>query len=174
MRSNKEQPTSGLEHYYMETDSLILINATLNPDLCPIRPPGEPKLKRVPFSNYQAIYKILYTHTKPITTDTKNLKIYDVTYNPPEKNNTIFSINDHINRIGSNPFIGNQNFFNIDFINVENVYKKKRNGVITTSYGDRYKKYKNKSIQPSTHIANIAVLAHIQNYTVSGYLVNQL
>ena len=174
MHSNRWQLTSGLAHYYMETDSLILVNTALSLDLFLTRPPGASRLKHVPFSNYQTIYEILYTHKKPITTDTKILKIYDITHVSEKPLDTIFPVNDHINRIGNNPFIGQQKFFNIDFINVEQIYVPDPKGVTTTSYGGRYEQHKTHKNFPSTHIANIATLAHIQSYIVEGYLINQL
>ena len=107
-------------------------------------------------------------------TQHKSVDIYDITYNLQHTNNTEFFINDHINSIGENPFIGKQQFFDLDFINVENLYIQNPQGIITTCYGQRYPPHKTNAKFPSTHIANIAVLAHITNYTVIGTLINQL
>ena len=76
-------------------------------------------------------------------------------------------VNDHINRIGHNPFIGNQQNYNIDFINIENIYKQHPNGVTTNSCGNQ------QMIEPhpSTHLANIAILAHLLGYTINAHLV---
>ena len=67
------------------------------------------------FSNYKTIEKLLREN------QTKSLEIYDIT--SPKLNNSVLPVNDHINRIGHNPFIGNQQNYNIDFINIENIYK---------------------------------------------------
>ena len=69
----------------------------------------------IPFDDYDAIYNILKQHLN--SPSKQILKIYDYTtgLNSPGE---IFPVNDHINRIGHNPFIGKQHFFDIDFINV--------------------------------------------------------
>ena len=149
----------------MAQDNIILINKEIQPALF-----NTTNTTRVNFSNYKGIYEILRTKK---TKETQKLKIYDITYHPHSPHHTIIPINDHINRIGDNPFIGQQKFFNIDFINVEKIYIKNLKGVITTSYGNRYQQYKKTTNYSSTHIANIVVLAQIQSYKVQGYLVNQ-
>ena len=147
----------------MEQDSIILINKDIDPFLI-----TQQKSTQINFFNYTDIYETLCQKRA------KSLKIYDITYNPKLLHHTIIPINDHINRIGSNPFIGKQKFYNIDFINVEQIYSANPQGVVTTSYGTRYEEHKTTTPYPSTHIANIAALAHIQSYKIQGYLVNQL
>ena len=146
----------------MAQDNIILVNKEIQLSLLRSK-----QTIIVDFSDYQGIYEILRA------TNNKNLKIYDITHHPPSPSDTIIPINDHINRIGHNPFIGQQKFFNIDFINVEQIYANHQNGVTTTSYGNRYQQHKTHKAYPSTHIANIATIAHIQSYTIQGYLVNQ-
>ena len=124
----------------------------------------------LPFSDYDAIYNILKGHLK----DSQNqiLKIYDYTIGlktPGE----VFPVNDHINRIGKNPFIGKQNFFKIDFINVENLYLHTPRGITTNSCGSKYDQHKTHISNPSTHLANIAVVGRIHDYQIQAYLVNQ-
>ena len=111
------------------------------------------------FSNYESIEKLLREN------QTKNLEIYDITSS--KINNSRLPVNDHINRIGHNPFIGNQKHYNIDFINIEHTYKQHTNGVTTNSCGNQ------QMIEPhpSTHLANIAILAHLLGYAVCAYLI---
>ena len=120
----------------------------------------------IAFNNYNMIYKILQKNQP--TTQKISLKIYDSTIglNQPGK---IFRVNDHINRIGDNPFIGRQQLFNIDFINVEKLYIQKPNGIITNSCGERPQ---DDFVYPSTHLANIAMLGFILNYQIEGYLIH--
>tara|TARA_B100000683_G_C12286096_1_gene471965 strand:- start:30 stop:473 length:444 start_codon:yes stop_codon:yes gene_type:complete len=117
------------------------------------------KVYTADFGNYQTIEKFLREN------QTKNLELYDVTNY--KLNNSALPVNDHINRIGHNPFIGNQQNYNIDFINIEHIYKQHPNGVTTNSCGNQ------QMIEPhpSTHLANIAILAHLLGYTISAYLV---
>ena len=151
----------------MVTDNIILINKDISCSFLPSNQPMRDQIKHVDFSDYKNIYKLL------CTTNTKKLKIYDTTHLHHTPPHTIVPINDHINRIGNNPFIGQQKNFNIEFINVEQIYTQNEKGVITTSYGNRYQQYKQQKEFSSTHIANIAVLAHIQSYEVRGYLVSE-
>ena len=149
----------------MVTDKLILYNQEINnPDI------KGAQCAQHNLSDYLGIYRFLLKNK----TQYKKIHIYDITYNLEHPNNTEFFINDHINRVGENPFVGKQRFFDIDFINVENLYTQKPQGIITTCYGRRYAPNKTNAEFPSTHIANIAVLAHITNYTVIGSLINQL
>ena len=117
------------------------------------------KVYTTDFSNYQTIEKLLREN------QTKSLEIYDITSS--KLNNSLLPVNDHINRIGHNPFIGNQQKYNIDFINIENIYKQHPNGVTTNSCGNQQMIEPN----PSTHLANIAILAHLLGYTINAYLV---
>ena len=165
MRLNKAQHTFELALYYMETDKLTLYNKHI--DSPAIK--GE-QYVQYKFSNYLEIYKFLLKHSAQY----KCVHIYDITYNPKYPNNAEFFVNDHINRAGDNPFIGKQQFFNVDFINIENLYTQNPQGIITTCYGQRYASNKTNTQFPSTYIANIAALAHINNYIVTGHLINQL
>ena len=148
----------------MAIDKIILLNNKI------INPPLKTKeYVQYDFFNYLKIYKFLLKHQHL----TKSVEIYDITYNLNYPNNTLFSINDHINRIGHNPFIGKQKFFKIDFINIENLYTQHTTGVVTTCCGERYPTHEATIKFPSTHIANVATLAHISGYAVTGHLINQ-
>jgi len=127
-------------------------------------------LEKHNLANYTKLHRLFLKHKNSI----QKVQIYDITYRPNDTDQKIFSINDHMNRIGENPFVGKQGFFNIDFINVEKIYLQTKTGVTTTSCGDRYDVEKKLHLFPSTYIANISALAHIHQYTVEGFLVNQL
>ena len=120
----------------------------------------------LPFFDYDAIYNILKDHLKD--SQNQKLKIYDYTIGlktPGE----VFPVNDHINRIGHNPFIGKQQLFNIDFINVEQLYVQHATGIITNSCG---KELEPNLPFPSSYLANIAMIGLILNYKIEGYLIH--
>ena len=120
----------------------------------------------IPFDDYDAIYNILKQHLN--SPSKQKLKIYDYTtgLNAPGE---IFPVNDHINRIGHNPFIGKQQFFDIDFINVEQLYIQHKTGIITNSCG---KVLETKLSFPSSYLANVATIGLILNYQIEGYLIH--
>ena len=148
----------------MAHDNLKIISNQIN------SPAITKGLQTYNFSNYTKLHNVFLKYKKTI----KTIQIYDITYSPKHEDQTLFSVNDHINRTGHNPFIGQQKFFNIDFINVEKIYLQKELGVTTTSCANRYEKEKKLHPFPSTYIANISALAHIHQYKVGGFLVNQL
>lgn len=115
----------------------------------------------VDFRNYQQIEVILKNQ------EGQAVKIYDTTQNQQTVGTTV-PVNDHINRIGNNPFIGKQRYFGIDFINIEKLYKQHDLGITTNSCGD----HSPKGSHTSTHLANIAIMAHVFNFKVEAFLVN--
>ncbi len=142
-----------------QENKLILINKDIDENFLNEKTKNE-KAHIVDFSDYKLIEKTLM-HNK-----TKQLEIYDITYAVNQKGP--IPINDHVNRIGHNPFIGKQKEYGIDFINIEHLYTQHKKGVITNSCGD----HKKITPYPSTHIANIATLAYILNYKIDAYLVH--
>ena len=120
----------------------------------------------IAFNNYNMIHSAL-KKTQP-TTQNIYLKIYDSTTGLNQPGKTL-RVNDHINRIGNNPFIGRQKILNIDFINVEKLYIQKPKGIITYSCGERSP---GNLIYPSSHLANIAMIGFILNYKIEGYLIH--
>jgi len=97
-----------------------------------------------------------------------NLSIYDITNIKNKIDRKILSVNDHVNRIGTNPFIGKQSKYNIDFINIETLYYQTAQGVTTYSCGNKI----NSTLPyPSTHLANLATLGKIFNFEIKGFLV---
>ena len=162
MRLNRVLPTSELEPYYMATDKIILFNSQISKT-----PFSTDKSVQYEFFNYLDIHKFFLNQTQTI-------HIFDITHNTNHPNSTIFFVNDHINKIGDNPFLGHQDFFNIDFINVENLYIQHPLGIITTCYGARYNKNKTTGEFPSTYLANVAALAHINKLNIKAHLINQI
>ena len=148
----------------MAKEHISIINAELRSGL------GKGKTLRCLLSDYENIYAFLKNNKK---TTQQTLHIFDATHTEKSTNNDILEVNDHINRIGVNPFIGNQAKYKIDFINVEHLYEKTNRGVITNSLGAEYNKYKNKVQYPSTYLANISALGKICKYKIKAYLVNQ-
>jgi hypothetical protein len=126
-----------------------------------IKTPSENIMCCLDFTNYSEIERVLKT------IETPNIKIYDQTQTR-EVSGAIFSVNDHINRIGHNPFIGNQQRFNIDFINTEKLYTQQTAGITTNSCGSHLPVGK----YPSTHLANIAIMAYVFKFRIEAFLVN--
>ena len=120
----------------------------------------------VDFKKYEAVESILIKNKER---GFKKLSIYDITKNKNKKEGKILKINDHINRIGTNPFIGKQSKYNIDFINIENLYYQEEKGVTTYSCGD---KVNINLSHTSSHLANIATLGKVFNFQIKGFLVN--
>ena len=120
----------------------------------------------IPFNDYEALYNLLHQNRKNPSVQT--LKIYDYTTGL-KRPGELFPVNDHINRIGHNPFIGKQQFFDIDFINVEHLYVQHKHGITTNSCGETLEP--NLSF-PSSYLANIAMMGLILNYKIEGYLIH--
>lgn len=120
----------------------------------------------VDFKKYKVIESILIKNKEK---GFKKLSIYDITKNKNKKEGKILKINDHINRIGTNPFIGKQSKYDIDFINIENLYYQEEKGVTTYSCGD---KVNINLSHTSSHLANIATLGKVFNFQIKGFLVN--
>ena len=148
----------------MDKENISIINKELSSDF------GKGKVLSCALSDYEKIYKFLKQNKK---TTKQTLYLFDVTHSEQRINNKILEVNDHINRIGENPFIGNQEKYKIDFINVEHLYVKTKRGITTNSLGGEYNKYKTKVENPSTYLANISALGKICEYTIKAFLINQ-
>ena len=103
--------------------------------------------------------------------EVKEISIYDITQNNQFKQETIFSVKDHINCTGSNPLVGRQQKLGIDFVDMTGVYNQKRDGVITHSCGERLnKEYK----YPSHYLAQFVILARtFKLESLNAYLINK-
>ena len=102
----------------------------------------------------------------------KELNIYDITTTTKHPEETIISVNDHINKTGNNPLVGNQKELNIDFVDITNLYKKKQNGITTVCCGKTLNtQYK----YPSSYLCNISIIARaIGTQKISAFLLNIL
>ena len=112
--------------------------------------------------DYSALYLILK--------EAKQLAIYDTTTTQNHPPNAIISVNDHINRTGKNPLIGNQKKLSIDFIDITRLYQRKKNGVNTNCCGNELNE---KYSYPSHYLCNISILAKaIGIQKIAAFLVN--
>ena len=144
---------------------ITLINKEIPKTLFPIQKETK-NTHHILFNEYLYIIQLLQQHQQRCA----EIIIYDITNVPQHTQGHTFPVNDHINRIGTNPFIGNQQKYNIDFINVNHLYKQHPEGIITNSCGNS--QIKNTIQYPSTHLANIAIIAHTFNYKITGFLIN--
>tara|TARA_B100001029_G_C14978621_1_gene404621 strand:- start:296 stop:736 length:441 start_codon:yes stop_codon:yes gene_type:complete len=141
-------------------NKIYLINKNIKPKLFNINI-DFPKVYHIDFVDYIHIQLILKN------TPANTVLIYDQT-KTTDPIGTTYSVNDHINRIGHNPFIGHQKEFNIDFINIEKLYVQHSDGIVTDSCGDKRATGK----YPSTHLSNIAILAHVFQLKINAFLIN--
>ena len=111
-------------------------------------------------------YTALYLTLK----EAQQLTIYDTTTTPKHSPGTVISVNDHINRTGKNPLIGNQKKLDIDFIDITSLYQSNKNAVITDCCGKRLNvKYP----YPSHYLCSISILAKALGIQkISAFLVN--
>ena len=145
----------------MEPENKIyLINKNIKPELLELNI-NLNKVYYIDFADYTQIQLIL----KNASANT--ILIYDQT-KTTDPIGTTYSVNDHINRIGHNPFVGHQKEFNIDFINIEKLYTQHPDGIVTDSCGNNNFTGKH----PSTHLSNIAILAHVFELKIHAFLIN--
>ena len=110
------------------------------------------------------------TTNKLINIKSKKIIIYDITCCNSKKKT--IRVNDHINKTGKNPIIGNQKKLKIDFIDITKIYEKSKDGVTTTSLGKKRFK-KTKTNYPSTEMCNIAILCKALNFNkIEAKLIN--
>ena len=117
-------------------------------------------------ANFDSIYKLLYSHN--IT----ELNITDATYSKEIAAGKMVQVNDHINKTGSNPLIGKQEFLDIDFIVMTGAYSFEKKAIVTVCCGEALnKKYK----YPSHFLCHISILANaLKIQTIKGNLYNIL
>ncbi len=124
------------------------------------------KYKIVNPTNFNELYKQLKSNK------TNEINIIDLTSTPKEEYGMIISVQDHINRTGTNILTGRQKRLGIDFIDMTNLYKKKKNSIITNCCGEILN---NKYEYPSHYICHITTLAHAINIkNIYGFLYNKI
>ena len=129
--------------------------------------------KRKIFLKYDYIYTTPKTLiNKLINNKNKRIKIYDIT-NVDKKIKKI-NIENHINKTGENPLIGNQKKLKIDFLDITSIYSyKNKKGETTTSLGKKQITKENKEKNPSTELSNIAIVCKALKFEkIEGFLIN--
>jgi len=131
--------------------------------------------KKLPRKHVLRLNKIVnpqdYLSIYAIIKGAQELTIYDITKTKKHPPESIISVRDHINRTGKNPLIGKQKTFDIDFINITNLYQSKKNSVYTNCCG---KELNRKYQYPSHYLCNISILARaIKIQKIIAFLVNK-
>ena len=100
----------------------------------------------------------------------KEVTIYDITNTDKQKHLSKLYVNDHVNRTGSNPLIGKQKYFDIDFIDIKKTYKIHPSGVVTFCCG----KELNKNLPfPSHYLCHISIVCKaLKVESITGILIN--
>ena len=100
------------------------------------------------------------------------INVIDLTSTPKEKHGTIISVQDHTNSTGTNILTGRQKLLGIDFIDMTNLYQKKKNSIITDCCGEILN---NKYKYPSHYLCHITTLAHAMKIkNIYGFLYNTI
>jgi len=132
-----------------------------------IKLPPENYLQTLPVvtpQNFENIYKLLYR--KNIT----ELNITDATSSQQIETGRVVEVKDHINKTGSNPLIGKQEFLDIDFIDMSGAYSFEKNAIITVCCGE---KLNIDFDYPSHFLCHITILAHtLKIPAIKGFLYN--
>ena len=111
-----------------------------------------------------------YSQLNQILTEAQHLTIYDITKTKKCPQDTIISVNDHINRTGNNPIRGMQKKMGIDFIDMTKLYKSKQDSVVTDCCGEKLNRI---YPYPSHYLCNISILAKTLGIKkISAYLIN--
>ena len=98
------------------------------------------------------------------------IHIIDSTSTNQHKPGTIISVQNHINRTGTNILTDKQKLLALDFIDITTPYIYKKNSIITNCCGETLN---NNYEYPSHYICNITILAHAMNIKkVHGFLYN--
>ena len=115
-------------------------------------------------TNFNEIYQQLKTN------EPNEINVIDLTNMPKEKHGRIISVQDHINRTGTNILTRRQKLLGIDFIDMTNLYQTKKNSIITDCCGEILN---NKYKYPSHYICHITTLALAMNIKkIYGFLYN--
>jgi hypothetical protein len=135
-------------------------------------------LDRNNIEKFKKEYDLCYNDQLDIKTTERRIKkatkvlIYDITYNEKEEEGRVFNINDHINKTGKN-FLIKKNSIPV-FIDISKLYRKKKQGIITTGLGDYYNKFYKKTEHPSSDLCLISVWCKSvnANLNIQGKLIN--
>jgi len=117
-------------------------------------------------TNYNELYQQLKSNT------VNEINVIDLTSTSKQEHGIIISVQDHINRTGTNILTGRQKRLGIDFIDMTNLYQKNKNSIITDCCGEILN---NKYKYPSHYLCHITTLAHAMNIkNIYGFLYNTI
>ena len=103
----------------------------------------------------------------------KKIEIWGITTTIKKQNNKIIKVNDHINFTGNNPLIGNQKRGDTAFPDMSKVYKKSKEGIVTTSRGKHFLKDKEYDYQ-TQYFCYFGIIARAVGIKkIRGYLINK-
>ena len=107
---------------------------------------------------------------KIISSRPEEVTIYDITKTSKQKHLSKIYVNDHVNRTGSNPLIGKQKYFDVDFIDIKKTYKLHPSGVVTFCCGKKL----NKELPfPSHYLCHISIICKtLKVQSITGVLIN--
>ena len=131
--------------------------------------PNERELKKYNVAdptNFNQLHKMLTSNK------INEIHVIDLTRTQNEEPGAVISIQDHINRTGTNILTGKQKFLGIDFTDMTYLYQSKQNSIITESCGEVLN---NKYEYPNHYLCNITTLAHaLKIKNIYGYLYNTI
>ena len=131
--------------------------------------PKDSKLQKYNIVN-PTNFNELYQQLKSIKTN--KINVIDLTSTLRVEHGRIISVQDHINRTGTNILTRRQKLLGIDFIDMTNSYQTKKNGIITDCCGEILN---NKYEYPSHYICHITTLALAMNIKkIYGFLYNSI
>ena len=117
-------------------------------------------------TNFNELYQQLKSNK------TNEINVIDLTSTTKEEHGIIIPVQDHINRTGINILTGRQKLLGIDFIDITNLYQKKKNSIITDCCGEILN---NKYEYPSHYLCHITTLALSMNIkNIYGFLYNTI
>ena len=117
-------------------------------------------------TNFNQLHQLLKSNK------TSKIHVTDATSTQKIEPGIIISVQDHINRTGTNILIGRQKFLGIDFIDITDLYQCDKHSIITDCCGETLN---NKYEYPSHYICNITTLAHALNIkNIQAFLYNTI
>jgi len=95
--------------------------------------------------------------------------LYDIGFNKKE---TLFPINNHINKTGSNPLC-NYNNKKIIFYDITNIYRKQKNGYIAECFGDSLPIKTKKEYLPTRFLCHHTIAAYCAGFKqIFAYIID--
>ena len=100
--------------------------------------------------------------------------VYDITKSKKDKQNKIFSVNDHVNKTGENPLIKKNK--TPRFLDISKTYKKQKKGIITTCFGKNFNQKTHTAQYPSTNLCLVTIWCKNLNpkIQIKAFLINSL